>query len=108
MSRLIGLAEVADGAPAAVPGVGPGDHGLMVLRRGDAVFVYANRCPHVGLPLDFRPGRFLDGEGRHILCTNHGARFRIEDGVCISGPCAGERLEAVEVEVRDGVVRRAG
>ncbi len=32
---------------------------FMILRRNDHVFVYVNRCPHAGLPLDFRPGQFL-------------------------------------------------
>ncbi len=77
---------------------------FMILRRNDQVFVYANRCPHAGLPLDFRPGRFLDRAKTHILCTNHGAVFRIEDGFCIAGPCAGESLRRRETEVRNGTV----
>ncbi len=32
---------------------------FMTLRRNDHVFVYVNRCPHAGLPLDFGPGQFL-------------------------------------------------
>ena len=32
---------------------------FMTLCRNDHVFVYVNRCPHAGLPLDFRPGQFL-------------------------------------------------
>ncbi len=77
---------------------------FMILRRNDHVFVYVNRCPHAGLPLDFRPGRFLDLERTHSLCTNHGAVFRIEDGFCVSGPCAGESLRRRETEVRNGTV----
>ncbi len=77
---------------------------FMTLRRNDQVFVYANRCPHAGLPLDFRPGQFLDLAKTHILCTNHGAVFRIEDGFCVSGPCARESLRRRETEVRNGTV----
>ncbi len=77
---------------------------FMTLRRNDHVFVYVNRCPHAGLPLDFRPGQFLDRAKTHILCTNHGAVFRIEDGFCIAGPCAGESLRRRETEVRNGTV----
>ncbi len=77
---------------------------FMTLRRNDQVFVYVNRCPHAGLPLDFKPGQFLDRAKTHILCTNHGAVFRIEDGFCIAGPCAGESLRRRETEVRNGTV----
>ena len=104
MRRLCRLADVADGGSAAVPGERGAGHGLMVLRRGGRAFVYVNRCPHVGLPLDLRPGRFLDRDGSHILCTNHGALFRIEDGLCVFGPCLGSRLQPVATDLRDGVV----
>ncbi len=77
---------------------------FMIVRRNDHVFVYVNRCPHAGLPLDFRPGQFLDRAKTHILCINHGALFRIEDGFCVSGPCAGESLRRRETEVRNGTV----
>jgi len=80
----------------------------MVIRRDDAAFVYVNSCPHIGSPLDFRPGQFLNLERTHILCSTHGALFRIEDGHCISGPCAGDRLEAAEAIVEDGMVYLIG
>ena len=65
------------------------------------VFGYVNSCPHVGLPLDPAPNRFLDAKKAHIVCSAHGARFRIEDGECFSGPCYGESLEAVPVRIDD-------
>ncbi len=77
---------------------------FMILRRNDHVFVYVNRCPHARLPLDFKPGRFLDLTKTRILCTNHGALFRIEDGFCVSGPCAGTSLQRPATEVRTGTV----
>lgn len=77
----------------------------MVIRRGGCAYAYRNRCPHRGLPLDFSPGRFLTPDGGHIMCTNHVALFRIEDGVCVDGPCPGARLEPVPVEVQDGMIR---
>jgi len=71
--------------------------GVFVIRQGNAVWAYANSCPHRGKPLDWLPDRFLDRDGRHILCATHGARFRIADGFCVSGPCAGSHLRPVEV-----------
>lgn len=77
---------------------------FMVLRRGQKVYVYVNRCPHNRAPLDFTPGKFLNHDGAYILCSNHGALFRIQDGFCVAGPCAGDRLKAVETIVKDGAV----
>ena len=76
----------------------------MAIRRGNEVFVYENRCPHTGLPLDFQPGRFLTTDGALIQCSNHGAQFRIKDGFCVFGPCEGDSLKAVKTEIRDGRV----
>ncbi len=72
---------------------------VLALRRGDDVYVYVNSCPHIGSPLDFTPGQFLDVENIHVLCSSHGALFRIADGQCISGPCQGETLKAVPVRL---------
>ncbi len=72
----------------------------MAIRRGPKVFVYVNSCPHTGMPLDFQPGRFLNADGTLIQCSTHGAEFRIDDGYCVSGPCEGDHLTAVETEIR--------
>lgn len=74
----------------------------MVIRRGDEAFVYSNECPHTGMPLDFKPGRFLTADGAMIQCSTHGAKFRIEDGFCVKGPCEGDSLKAVKTEIHDG------
>ena len=101
--RLCALADIPDGGSLRIEAAGMG-RGCLAVRRGGRVFVYVNRCPHIGAPLDFRPGQFLNLEKTHILCANHGALFNIRDGCCVAGPCAGERLQAVAVEVRNGVL----
>jgi nitrite reductase/ring-hydroxylating ferredoxin subunit len=80
----------------------------MAIRREGRVFVYFNSCPHTGVPLDIRPGQFLSLDKGHIQCSTHGAKFRIDDGRCVSGPCPGQSLRAVESVVRDGAVYVAG
>ena len=77
---------------------------IFAVRRGDALHVYVNRCPHVGTPLDWSDDEFMDLERRHLLCATHGALFRVEDGLCVAGPCQGDRLEPFPIAVRDGVV----
>lgn len=102
---LCRLDEVPDGASAgfAVERDG-GVRRVLVVRRRGRVFAYENRCPHVGLPLDFTPGQFLNPGRTLIQCANHGALFRIEDGHCVAGPCAGAGLEPFETRVVDGAV----
>lgn len=79
-------------------------HGLFVVRRGAALYGYRNRCPHTGAPLEWQPHRFLDADGHYVQCALHGALFRVEDGYCLRGPCAGQSLEPVEVGVDGGWV----
>lgn len=81
-----------------------GRFGAMVIRQGEAFYVYLNSCPHIGAPLDLQPGRFLNQDGSHIICTTHGALFRIDDGYCVSGPCAGASLMALDAHLEDGEV----
>lgn len=78
---------------------------FFVIRRGEEVFGYVNSCPHVGVPLDFRPHRFLTPDKKYILCSTHGALFAVENGLCARGPCHGDSLDAVPVEVDRGWIR---
>ncbi|MEE8275616.1 MAG: Rieske (2Fe-2S) protein [Alphaproteobacteria bacterium] len=84
-----------------------GPRELFLVRAGDAVYGYVNSCPHVGTPLDWVPNQFIDPSGGFIMCATHGARFRIEDGHCVAGPCRGARLTVVPISVRDGAVHLA-
>lgn len=84
--------------------IGEGDWPFkgFVVRRGEEVFAYQNYCMHVGHPLNWRPNEFLNQDGSLIVCASHGALYEIDSGVCVSGPCPGKILRAIEVEVRDG------
>ena len=102
---LCRLEEIPDGEARGFPAPPGGFTGLFAIRRGARVLVYVNSCPHIGLPLEPVPDRFLDRKREMIVCAAHGARFRIEDGECVSGPCIGDVLEAVEVRLVAGEVR---
>ena len=86
--------------------VGGGEWPLkgFVVRDGDAVRGYVNRCPHAGHPLNLLPERFLTPDGALILCSSHGAMFEKASGYCVAGPCAGRSLTPVALEVRSGLV----
>ena len=77
---------------------------VLVVRRLGRVFAYVNSCPHVGAPLDWRSGQFLTRDKTHLLCASHGALFRIDDGLCIGGPCAGKALRPLSIMLKEGVV----
>lgn len=81
-------------------------NGLIVVyqRSIGLVRAYLNRCPHQFTPLEIMPGRFLDRENKHLLCATHGATFRINDGFCLSGPCAGQALTEIPVMLKDGAL----
>ena len=69
------------------------------------LYAYANDCPHARGPLDWKPAQFLNKERTLIQCANHGARFRIADGICVHGPCPSASLTRVPIEVADGEIR---
>jgi len=104
MRTLCRLDELPDGASKGFPPASGGFAGLIAVRQADAVLVYVNSCPHLGVPLDWMPDRFLSHDGSHIICATHGAEFRIADGECTQGPCLGDRLEPVMTQIRDGTV----
>lgn len=74
---------------------------LVLLDHDARVRVYLNRCEHLPIPLDGGSRRFLSDDGRHLFCGTHGARYRLEDGFCVEGPCAGRSLLALPFRIDD-------
>ncbi|MEJ2620927.1 MAG: Rieske 2Fe-2S domain-containing protein [Candidatus Thiodiazotropha sp.] len=77
---------------------------ILVVRKSGQLYGYLNHCPHTGITLEWQDDQFLDLSQRYIQCATHGALFRIEDGFCLRGPCSGDALTPVGVEVQDGQV----
>ena len=97
--------DVPDGGAKGLElGEKPKSIGIVLLRRGNAVRGYLNRCPHRGLPLETFPDAFLDETGDHLICTNHGARFRVSDGKCVKGPCLNQSLVQLPVSIENGSI----
>ena len=78
-------------------------HGFVV-RRGEEVFGYVDRCPHMGLPLAKRLDDYLAPGGDLVLCSWHAALFEPETGLCVGGPCKGARLTPWPVHRREGTI----
>lgn len=77
---------------------------VIVTRRGDAIAVFRNKCPHAGYPLQRADGRIVVQEGRYMVCAAHGASFTLDAGECAGGPCNGDGLERIAIVVRDGLI----
>lgn len=96
--------EIGEGrARGFLTGEGVVRRDVILVRRDGVLRAYVNACPHQGTPLETFPDRFLDQDGL-LVCSTHGARFRVEDGYCVSGPCAGKSLQGAPVAVEDGVI----
>ena len=72
---------------------------IVLLDDEGALRAYVNRCKHLPIPIDGGSRRFFDGDGRHLMCGTHRARFRRADGHCIEGPCRGRARDALRVDV---------
>ncbi|MDB5696011.1 MAG: Rieske (2Fe-2S) protein [Sphingomonas bacterium] len=82
-------------------------HGFVV-RRGEQVHGYVDRCPHAGVPMAQVLDDYLTPSGDLIACSWHGALFQIEDGLCVGGPCIGQHLTPWPVTVSNGQIVTAG
>jgi nitrite reductase/ring-hydroxylating ferredoxin subunit len=103
--RICDLSEIADPGSRAFA-IGSGDWPLrgFLVRKGDDVFAYVNRCPHAGHPLNWQPDDFLTQEKTLIMCRSHGALFELTTGRCVAGPCGGKSLPALRARVENGMV----
>ena len=103
---LLAIDALEHGAFAEAEGMVDGSPESIVVHRDAAggVRAWLNICPHAGRRLDWAPGKFLVSKQGQLVCAVHGATFETTGGVCEAGPCRGESLRAVAVEVRDGAV----
>lgn len=77
---------------------------VILLRSGEKVFAYVNRCAHFGVPLAAKVEHLYPKPHLSFQCSVHHARYRWQDGYCESGDCAGESLLAIPVIITDGNV----
>ena len=77
---------------------------IILINRFGSWFAYLNNCPHANWPLNIQPDVFFDLEKEFLQCSNHMALFDIETGECKAGPCMGDSLTSIALEVRDGQV----
>ncbi len=75
------------------------DFEAMLINCQGNFFAYINRCPHIGLTLDWVDNQFFTVDSRYLMCANHGAVFEPSTGECVWGPCVGACLEDVPLSI---------
>lgn len=98
---MISLCHIDDIADNQSKGFEIEGRHIFAVKKFDKLHVYLNSCPHLGIQLEMVPDQFLDHSHSLIMCSMHGALFRIEDGLCISGPCLEQSLKAIEFQIID-------
>ena len=103
------LSSFADGQatmlslPASLPGAP--EFKLLVLRQGDHIHAFANRCAHFGVPLAAQAAQLISTPLKSLTCNVHYARYAWATGACVAGECEGEALIAVPIDQDRGVLR---
>ena len=102
MNKWQTLCHIDDIEEGQSKGFEHNDQSIFVVRQGQQLYVYHNRCPHLGINLEWQDDQFLTADGTLVQCAMHGALFLIDTGLCIAGPCQGQRLNVVEHRLLDG------
>ena len=101
---MISVLNIDDLEEGASKGLEINNQHLFAVKKDGQIYLYWNRCPHLGTPLDWEEDQFLDADGALIQCSTHGALFQIDNGHCLVGPCKGRSLPAVPFLVENGMV----
>ncbi len=77
---------------------------IMLIYTKGKCHAFKNSCPHQGRRMDYSLGKFLTTPQGNLVCPAHGAEFKPDSGLCVNGPCLGESLQEVHLEINDGLV----
>jgi nitrite reductase/ring-hydroxylating ferredoxin subunit len=72
---------------------------VLLLRSGETVRAFVNRCSHFGVPLAAKQAQLMFKPHVSITCNVHYARFRWADGTCESGECDGQGLIPIALDI---------
>lgn len=103
--RLCHLDELPDGGARGFDPQRSGQDSVLLLRRGRELRAFVDACPHLGTPLAWRKNAYLNAARDRIVCAAHGALFDTHTGLCTLGPCLGQSLTplAVQLDAHDQV-----
>ncbi|RKR31362.1 MULTISPECIES: Rieske 2Fe-2S domain-containing protein [Paraburkholderia] len=81
---------------------GRGVDDIFVIRQHGLLRGYRNSCPHwPGATLPWCKHGYLDRRMDYIVCHGHGAKFTLDEGLCVLGPCVGQRLESIPLRIEE-------
>ena len=101
---MINLLNINDLEEGTSLGLDINDLYMFAVKKNGDIYLYWNRCPHIGTPLEWEENRFLDADAALIQCSTHGALFQIDDGFCLVGPCKGKHLQKVDFTIENECV----
>jgi nitrite reductase/ring-hydroxylating ferredoxin subunit len=93
VSTWIAVAETAklqEGVPLLVK---PRGIGILLFKRGDAVYAVRNKCPHMACPMEQG-----DLDEFALTCPCHGWTFDIRDGSFVRAPQIKVAIYATKIE----------
>lgn len=95
-SPICHIDDIAEGESL---GLDVAELALIAVKKHGQLHLYHNRCPHIGIRLEWQPHQFLDAGKTLIQCSSHGALFTIDKGRCVAGPCTGQALQKVDFDI---------
>ncbi|HWF17929.1 MAG TPA: Rieske 2Fe-2S domain-containing protein [Verrucomicrobiae bacterium] len=103
--KIARVDEVPEGGTVKFPFMHKGRHaeGFVARFQGKLV-AYENRCQHLPVRLDFPDAKLFNRDGTHFICQNHNAIYEPSTGLCVRGPCEGQTLRALEIQIVQGEV----
>ncbi|MBZ0059504.1 MULTISPECIES: Rieske (2Fe-2S) protein [unclassified Leclercia] len=90
--RLCRAASLREGEAQGFDPQDTGQTTLFAVRYRGQIYLWRNRCPHLGTPMNWRHNAFLNGCGDKVVCFAHGALFEPDSGLCVQGACLGQAL----------------
>ncbi|EIK94135.1 Rieske (2Fe-2S) domain-containing protein [Pseudomonas sp. M47T1] len=96
---LCHLDDLTDGESKGFDPNITGQDTIIVVRQSLQVYIYSNSCPHLDTPLAWRKDAYLNKAADRIVCYAHGALFDISSGICLLGPCLGQRLTSIPFHI---------
>lgn len=98
--RLCHIDELPEGSSQGFGLETLGRDGMFLVKHQGELHAYLNDCPHwPGSPMAWRRDAYLKHDASCIVCSGHGAEFDIRSGRCTLGPCLGQSLVRVPLEI---------
>jgi len=96
---LCRLDDLPEGGARGLDLNGDGQVDAFAVRSDGVIRLWSDSCPHHRTPLPWRRDAYLNAAGNRIVCSAHGALFELDSGLCVQGPCLGERLSPISCVV---------